>query len=38
MNRIIIAALVLSGMTANAQVKNGMVGINTDEPRATLHI
>ena len=38
MNRIIIAALVLSGMTANAQVKNGMVGINTDEPRATMHI
>ena len=25
-------------MTANAQVKNGMVGINTDEPRATMHI
>ena len=38
MNRIIISALVLSGMTANAQVKNGMVGINTDEPRATMHI
>ncbi|MBF1098171.1 MAG: hypothetical protein HXL37_07680, partial [Riemerella sp.] len=38
MNKIIIAALVLSGMTANAQVKNGMVGINTDEPRATMHI
>ena len=38
MNRFIISALVLSGMTANAQVKNGMVGINTDEPRATLHI
>ena len=38
MNRIIIAALVLSGMTANAQVKDGMVGINTDEPRATMHI
>ena len=38
MNRIIIAALVLSGMTANAQVKDGMIGINTDEPRATMHI
>ena len=38
MNRIIIAALVLSAMTANAQVKDGMVGINTDEPRATMHI
>ena len=38
MNRIIIAALVLSAVTANAQVKNGMVGINTDEPRATMHI
>ena len=33
-----ISALVLSGMTANAQVKDGMVGINTDEPRATMHI
>ena len=38
MRRFIISALVLSGMTANAQVKNGMVGINTDEPRATMHI
>ena len=38
MNRIIIAALVLSAVTANAQVKDGMVGINTDEPRATMHI
>ena len=38
MRRFIISALVLSGMTANAQVKNGMIGINTDEPRATLHI
>ena len=35
MKRLIFSALVLSGMTANAQVKNGMVGINTDEPRAT---
>lgn len=38
MNRIIISALVLSAVTANAQVKEGMVGINTDEPRATMHI
>ena len=38
MNKLIFSALVLSGMTANAQVKNGMVGINTDEPRATMHI
>ena len=38
MNRIIASVLVLSGMTANAQVKDGMVGINTSEPRATLHI
>ena len=38
MRRIIITALVLSAVTANAQVKNGMVGINTDEPRATMHI
>ena len=33
MNRIIASALVLSGMTANAQV-----GINTDNPKATLHV
>ena len=38
MKRFIFSALVLSGMTANAQVKDGMVGINTDEPRATMHI
>ena len=38
MKRLIFSTLVLSGMTANAQVKNGMVGINTDEPRATMHI
>ena len=38
MRRIIISALVLSAVTANAQVKEGMVGINTDEPRATMHI
>ena len=38
MNRIIASALLLSAVTANAQVKNGMVGINTDEPRATMHI
>ena len=38
MRRFIISALVLSGMTANAQVKDGMIGINTDEPRATMHI
>ena len=38
MRRFIFSALVLSAVTANAQVKNGMVGINTDEPRATMHI
>ena len=38
MKRLIFSALVLSAVTANAQVKDGMVGINTDEPRATLHI
>ena len=38
MRRFIISALVLSAVTVNAQVKNGMVGINTDEPRATMHI
>ena len=38
MRRIIITALVLSAVTANAQVKDGMIGINTDEPRATMHI
>ena len=38
MKRLIFSALVLSAVTANAQVKNGMVGINTDEPRATMHI
>ena len=38
MRGFIISALVLSAVTVNAQVKNGMVGINTDEPRATMHI
>ena len=38
MKRFIFSALVLSAVTANAQVKDGMVGINTDEPRATMHI
>ena len=38
MRRFIISALVLSAVTANAQVKDGMIGINTDEPRATMHI
>ena len=36
MNRFIISALVLSGMTANAQQQQ--VGINTAEPKATLHV
>lgn len=31
-------ALMLSAVAAHAQVKKGMVGINTNEPRATLHI
>ena len=38
MKRLIFSALVMSAVTANAQVKNGMVGINTDEPRVTMHI
>ena len=38
MKNIILSALVLSGMAVHAQDKKGMVGINTDEPRATLHI
>ena len=38
MNRFIISALVLSAVTVNAQAKEGMVGINTDEPKATLHV
>ena len=38
MKRLIFSVLVLSAVTANAQVKDGMVGINTDEPRATMHI
>ena len=38
MKRLIFSALVLSAVTANAQVKDGMIGINTDEPRATMHI
>ena len=38
MKSIILSALVLSGMAVHAQDKKGMVGINTDEPRATLHI
>ena len=29
---------MLSAVVAHAQVKKGMVGINTNEPRATLHI
>ena len=27
-----------SGIAANAQTTNGMVGINTNQPKATLHI
>jgi hep_Hag family protein len=38
MNRVLFTALMLSGVAAHAQVKDGMVGINTNEPRATLHI
>ena len=38
MKRFIFSALVLSAVTANAQVKDGMIGVNTDEPRATMHI
>jgi len=38
MNRVLFTALMLSAVVAHAQVKKGMVGINTNEPRATLHI
>jgi len=38
MNRVLFTALMLSAVVAHAQVKDGMVGINTNEPRATLHI
>lgn len=38
MNRVLFTALMLSAVAAHAQVKDGMVGINTNEPRATLHI
>ena len=38
MNRVLFTALMLSAVAAHAQVKKGMVGINTNEPRATLHI
>ena len=36
MNRIIFSALLLSTVTANAQQQQ--VGINTAEPKATLHV
>ena len=36
MNRIIFSALLLSAVTANAQQQQ--VGINTAEPKATLHV
>lgn len=38
MHKIIFSALVLSAVTANAQTATGMVGINTENPKATLHI
>lgn len=38
MNRVLFTAFMLSAVAAHAQVKDGMVGINTNEPRATLHI
>lgn len=38
MNRVLFTAFMLSAVAAHAQVKKGMVGINTNEPRATLHI
>ena len=36
MNKIIVSALLLSGMAVNAQQQQ--VGINTAEPKATLHV
>ena len=38
MRKIIFSALVLSTVAANAQTATGMVGINTENPKATLHI
>ena len=38
MNKTLFIALLLSGIAANAQTTNGMVGINTNQPKATLHI
>ena len=38
MNRVLFTVFMLSAVAAHAQVKDGMVGINTNEPRATLHI
>lgn len=38
MNRVLFTAFMLFAVAAHAQVKKGMVGINTNEPRATLHI
>ena len=38
MNKILFMSLLLSGIAANAQTTNGMVGINTNQPKATLHI
>ena len=37
MNKLLLLALLLSGIAANAQ-QEGRVGVNTDTPKATLHI
>lgn len=38
MRKIIFSALLLSTVAANAQTAAGMVGVNTENPKATLHI
>lgn len=37
MNKVLFIALLLSGIAVNAQATNGMVGINTNQPKYTTH-